>query len=34
MGDRYDHAVAETVIGLFKAEVTHRHSWRSHEEVE
>ena len=32
--DSYDNALAETVIGLFKAEVTHRRSWRSREEVE
>ncbi len=28
------NALAETVIGLFKTEVTHRRSWRSREEVE
>jgi len=34
VGDSYDNALAETVIGLFKTEVTHRRSWRSREEVE
>ena len=34
VGDSYDNALAETVIGLFKAEVTNRRSWRSREEVE
>lgn len=34
VGDSYDNALAETVIGLFKAEVIHRRSWRSREEVE
>src|SRR5690606_4357329 len=34
VGDSYDNALAEIVIGLFKTEVTHRRSWRSREEVE
>ncbi len=35
VGDSYDNALAETINGLFKAEVIHRRtSWRSHEEVE
>ena len=35
VGDSYDNALAETVIGLFKAEVIHRRrSWRSFEAVE
>src|SRR5690606_20918003 len=34
VGDSYDNALAETVIGLVKAEVAHRRSWRSREEVE
>ncbi len=34
VGDSYDNALAETVIGLFKTEVTNRRSWRSREEVE
>jgi putative transposase len=34
-GDSYDHALAETVNGLFKAEVIHRRGpWRSFEAVE
>ncbi len=35
-GDSYDNALAETVNGLYKAELIHRHqgSWRSPEEVE
>lgn len=33
--DSYDNALAETIIGLFKAEVIHRRgSWRSFEAVE
>jgi transposase InsO family protein len=33
--DSYDNALAETVIGLLKTEVTHRRSpWRSPEAVE
>jgi transposase InsO family protein len=35
VGDSYDTALAETVIGLFKAEVIHRRGpWRSFEAVE
>jgi transposase InsO family protein len=35
VGDSYDNALAETVIGLFKSEVIHRRGpWRSLEAVE
>lgn len=35
VGDSYDNALAETVIGLFKAEIIHRRGpWRSFEAVE
>ena len=35
VGDSYDNALAESVIGLFKAEVIHRRGpWRSFEAVE
>jgi transposase InsO family protein len=35
VGDSYDNALAETVNGLFKAEVIHRRGpWRSFEAVE
>ena len=35
VGDSYDNALAETINGLFKAEVIHRRSaWRSIEAVE
>ncbi len=35
VGDSYDNALAETVIGLFKTEVIHRRGpWRSFESVE
>ncbi len=34
VGDSYDNALAETINGLFKAEVVHRRSWRSREELE
>ena len=35
VGDSYDNALAESVIGLFKAEVIHRRGpWRSVEAVE
>ncbi len=35
VGDSYDNALAETVIGLFKTEVTHRRgAWRSFEAAE
>ncbi len=35
VGDSFDNALAETVIGLYKAEVIHRRGpWRSFEAVE
>ena len=35
VGDSYDNALAETINGLFKAEVIHRRGpWRSFEAVE
>ncbi len=35
VGDSYDNALAETIIGLFKAEVIHRRGpWRSFDAVE
>ena len=35
VGDPYDNALAETINGLYKAEVIHRRpSWRTREEVE
>ena len=35
MGESYDNALAETVIGLYKAEVIHhRGPWRGLDEVE
>jgi hypothetical protein len=35
VGDSYDNALAETINGLFKAEVIHRRSpWRNFEAVE
>jgi putative transposase len=34
VGDSYDNALAETINGLYKAEVIHRHSWPSREAVE
>jgi transposase InsO family protein len=35
VGDSYDNALAESIIGLFKAEVIHRRGpWRSLEAVE
>jgi putative transposase len=33
-GDSYDNAMAESINGLYKAEVIHRKSWKSHAEVE
>jgi len=33
-GDSYDNALAETINGLYKAELIYRHSWRSREAVE
>jgi transposase InsO family protein len=34
VGDSYDNALAETINGLYKAEVIHRRSWKSLEAVE
>ena len=34
VGDSYDNALAETINGLYKAEVIHRRSWKSRQEVE
>lgn len=34
VGDSYDNALAETINGLYKAEVVHRQSWRSREQLE
>lgn len=34
VGDAYDHALAETINGLDKAEVIHRQSWKNREAVE
>ncbi len=34
VGDSYDNALAETINGLYKAEVIHRRSWQSREAVE
>ena len=35
VGDSYDNALAETINGLYKAEVIHRRgSWRNFEAVE
>jgi len=34
VGDSYDNALAETINGLYKAEVIHRQSWKSREAVE
>ncbi|MFG7341012.1 IS3 family transposase [Stutzerimonas stutzeri] len=34
VGDSYDNALAETINGLYKAEVIHRRSWQSRETVE
>ena len=33
-GDSYDNALAETINGLYKAEVIHRRAWQSREAVE
>lgn len=33
-GDSYDNAMAESINGLYKAEVIHRKSWKNHAEVE
>ena len=34
VGDSYDNALAETINGLYKAEVIHRRSWRNLHDVE
>jgi transposase InsO family protein len=34
VGDSYDNALAETLNGLYKAEVLHRQSWKNREAVE
>lgn len=34
MGDPYDNALAETINGLYKAEVIYRQSWKNREAVE
>lgn len=34
VGDSYDNALAETINGLYKAELIHRQSWKSLEAVE
>ena len=34
VGDSYDNAVAETINGLYKAEVIHRRAWKNQEAVE
>jgi transposase InsO family protein len=34
VGDSYDNALAETINGLYKAEVIHRQSWKNLESVE
>ncbi|GCM12508.1 IS629 transposase [Escherichia coli] len=33
-GDSYDNAMAESINGLYKAEVIHRKSWKKRAEVE
>lgn len=33
-GDSYDNALAESINGLYKAEVIHRNRWKNHAEVE
>lgn len=33
-GDSYDNAMAESINGLYKAEVIHRQGWKSRSEVE
>ncbi len=33
-GDSYDNAMAESLNGLYKAEVIHRQSWKTRSEVE
>lgn len=34
VGDSYDNALAETINGLYKAEVIHRRAWKNLQEVE
>ena len=34
VGDSYDNALAETINGLYKAEVVHRRAWRNRETLE
>jgi putative transposase len=34
IGDSYDNALAETINGLYKAEIIYRQSWKSREAVE
>ena len=34
VGESYDNALAETINGLYKAEVIHRRSWKSFEQLE
>jgi putative transposase len=34
VGDSYDNALAETINGLYKAEVVHRRPWQSRQELE
>jgi len=34
VGDSHDNALAETLNGLYKAEVIHRQSWKNREAVE
>jgi putative transposase len=34
VGDSYDNALAETINGLYKAEVIHRQSWKNRQAVE
>jgi len=34
VGDSYDNALAETLNGLYQAEVIHRQSWKNREAVE
>lgn len=34
VGDSYDNALAETINGLYKAEVIHRRSWKNPDAVE
>jgi transposase InsO family protein len=34
VGDSYDNALAETINGLYKAELVHRRSWPTREALE